>query len=197
MLRYFPIPDDVRERFLLAAAEDALDRLRPERLPELADQLIDLGHCSSAVLELWDAREPICWSDLRPSWHCVLDEVGLARQSPVHAAWIVCESLIRRIAEREVLPWDGGSALVMIHLDLPNLDEYYVGDGYGLSGLIGIFWQWEDAYQASWGRCLPVNRGDPTDFAEQLVEEAARWLSEYGGHVARCRALARGTKPDP
>ena len=82
-------------------------------------------------------------------------------------------------------------------LDLPNLDEEYVGGGYGLNGLIGIFWQWEDEYQSSWGRCLPVNRGDPTDFAAQLVEEAARWLSEYGGHVARCRALARGTKPDP
>ncbi len=89
-----------------AAAYVLLGRPEPETLPDLAERLIDAGHCSPAVLTLWEANEP-SWSDLREPFLMVLRELGCMLPSPKAAILTLIRQAMQDIVQGVVSPRNG------------------------------------------------------------------------------------------
>jgi len=134
--------------FNQVVAEWVLGILRPERLPSICRDALDVDVESEAlVLLATENPESLDFEEARRLFSRVVSDLGLAKPSRTEAAKLLARNAAESAIAGDLSPYDALSRIVReIHLECfpSDRDSEYVGDAIGIEALVGFYWDYDE-----------------------------------------------------
>lgn len=134
------------EPIRVIAAQCVLGLARSWDLPPVADRALSDGVYTDSLAELAAVAEPTL-AELVPLVERTIVELGLPPPSRPDAAWYLATHYIGRVALGDEPPLVPLTLLIQLSYAIDDVlpNSSFMGDGFDLGRLIGIFWSYTEA----------------------------------------------------
>ena len=111
-------------------------------------------------------------SEVQDLWNRALEQLGMPLPSRRDAGLVLRDYYANRVAAGLMTPRSGAGEIIELARDLRDVfpDQQYVGDGLGITGLVGLYYSHDD---------VPTGADDVHDRIDaELFAECRRMVSE-------------------